>query len=72
MKDRNSKPERGGEWELIKILLEGDIGRVWESSDSEKIAPELQIHEISPWSGSTVELGFCKMFGTAPDFTLSL
>jgi hypothetical protein len=26
MKDRNSKPERGGEWELIKILLEGDIG----------------------------------------------
>jgi hypothetical protein len=24
------------------------------------------------WNGSTVELGFCKMFGTTPDFTLSL
>jgi hypothetical protein len=24
VKDRNSEPERGSEWELIKILLEGD------------------------------------------------
>jgi hypothetical protein len=24
VKDRNGEPERGGEWELIKILLEGD------------------------------------------------
>jgi hypothetical protein len=24
LKDRLGKPDRGGEWELIKILLEGD------------------------------------------------
>jgi hypothetical protein len=26
LKDRNGKPERGSEWEPIKILLEGDRG----------------------------------------------
>jgi hypothetical protein len=26
LKDRNDEPERGSEWELVKILLEGDMG----------------------------------------------
>jgi hypothetical protein len=26
VKDRNDKPERGSEWELIKIFLDGDRG----------------------------------------------
>jgi hypothetical protein len=46
--------------------------RVWESSSSAKIAPELQIHEISPWSSSTVDLEFQRVFGTAPYLPSSL
>jgi hypothetical protein len=48
------------------------VRRVWESSNLKKIAPELQIHEIPPWSSSTVDLGSRKTFGAAPDFTSSL
>jgi hypothetical protein len=42
------------------------LRRVCESSSSAKIAPELQIHEISLWSSSTVDLRFRKPFGTTP------
>jgi hypothetical protein len=48
------------------------LGRVWESSNSAKTAPELQNHEISRWSSSTVDLKFQRVFGTAPDLPSSL
>jgi hypothetical protein len=48
------------------------LGRVWESSSSEKIALELQIHRSPPWNSSTADLRSSKMFGTAPDSSSSL
>jgi hypothetical protein len=62
-------------WFLVEFSgdsIPGDLGRVWESSNSAKTAPELQIHEISRWSSSTVDLKFQRVFGTPPDLPSSL
>jgi hypothetical protein len=43
-----------------KFCWNWSYGRVWQSSNSKKTTPELQIHAIPPWSSSTVDLRFCK------------
>jgi hypothetical protein len=58
--------------ELAASHPQKECGRVWESSSSAKITPELQIHEFSPWRSSTVNLEFQRVFGTAPDLPSSL
>jgi hypothetical protein len=54
-------------WFVVKLKR-----RVWESSNSAKITPELQIHGVPPWSSSTMDLRSGKAFGTAPNFPSSL
>jgi hypothetical protein len=58
VKDRYGEPERGGEWEPIKILLEGDVdsNKTNEASNT-RLRLTIQVGQAHVATGVTLDLG---------------